>query len=136
MKEFLWHIRVYYEDTDCGGVVYHTQYLNFMERARTEMLRSVGFEQDELVEKENVIFAVRSLSVDYLKPSKFNDLLRISNSIRHLGHASMTFDQSVIRHADDSLLCKAEVRIACLQSDTLLPCPIPENIRREFNHAD
>ncbi len=136
MKEFLWHIRVYYEDTDCGGVVYHTQYLKFMERARTEMLRSAGFEQDELLEKENVIFAVRSLSVDYLKPSRFNDLLRISTSIRHLGRASMTFDQAVMRESDDIILCKAEVRIACLHSVSLLPCPIPENIRREFNHAD
>ena len=136
MKEFLWHIRVYYEDTDCGGVVYHTQYLKFMERARTEMLRSFGFEQDELIEKENIIFAVRSLSVDYLKPSKFNDLLRISSSIRHLGHASLSFDQAVTRESDDTPLCKAEVRVACLNADSLMPCPIPDNLRREFNHAD
>ena len=74
-NEFLWPIRVYYEDTDSGGVVYYANYLKFMERARTEMLRSLGFEQDQLIEDLGIIFVVHSLSVQYKKPAIFNDEL-------------------------------------------------------------
>ena len=136
MKEFLWPVRVYYEDTDRGGVVYHTNYLKFMERTRTEMLRTSGFEQDRLIEKENVIFVVRSLKVDYLKPSRFNDLLQVSAKISHMGHASLTFAQTITRTSDDILLCTADVKIACLSAGNFKPCPVPVNIRREFSYAD
>lgn len=136
MKEFLWPVRVYYEDTDCGGVVYHTNYLKFMERARTELLRSVGFEQDQLIEKEKIIFAVRSLSVDYLKPSRFNDLLQVNTSISRSGHASLTFEQQIVRPSDQTTVCTAQVRVACLHADKLIPNPIPDNIRREITHAN
>jgi len=136
VKEFLWPIRVYYEDTDCGGVVYHTNYLKFMEQARTEMLRSFGFEQDKLIEKEKIIFAVRSLSVDYLKPSRFNDLLQVSTSISRSGPASLTFEQLIARQSDQTVLCKAQVRVACLHAVNLIPNPIPDNIRREISHAN
>ena len=136
MKEFLWPVRVYYEDTDRGGVVYHTNYLKFMERTRTEMLRSFGFEQDQLIEKENVIFVVRSLQVDYLKPARFNDQLQVNALISHMGRASLTFAQSIRRESDDSLLCNAEVRVACLDAGKMTPCSIPETIRREFTYAD
>ncbi len=136
MEEFVWHIRVYYEDTDSGGVVYHANYLKFFERARTEMLRTAGFEQDELIDKENIVFAVRAVNIDFHKPACFNDLLRLKSAICYLGHASLTFDQKIERESDDTLLSKAEVRIACLHADTLLPCPIPDNIRREFTDAD
>ena len=77
MKAFLWQVRVYYEDTDSGGVVYHSNYLKFMERARTEWLRSLGFEQDVLARDEDVIFAVRSINVEFLKPGRFNQLLDV-----------------------------------------------------------
>jgi len=73
--------RVYYEDTDSGGVVYYANYLKFMERARTEWLRSLGFEQDELLKRDNILFAVRSISLDYLKPARFNDRLLVSAGI-------------------------------------------------------
>jgi len=136
VKEFLWPVRVYYEDTDRGGVVYHTNYLKFMERTRTEMLRSFGFEQDQLIEKENVIFVVRSLQVDYLKPARFNDQLQVNALISHMGRASLTFAQSIRRESDDSLLCNAEVRVACLDAGKMTPCSIPETIRREFTYAD
>jgi acyl-CoA thioester hydrolase len=135
VKEFLWPIRVYYEDTDCGGVVYHTNYLKFMEQARTEMLRSVGFEQDQLREKEKIIFAVHSLTVDYLKPSRFNDLLQVGTSISRSGHASLTFEQLIARQSDQTLLCRAQVRVACLHAVNLVPQPIPDNIRREITYA-
>ncbi len=136
MKEFLWPVRVYYEDTDHGGVVYHTNYLKYMERTRTEMLRSFGYEQDQLIEKESVIFVVRSLQVDYLKPARFNDQLQVSALISRIGRASLTFMQAVRRASDDSLLCNAEVRVACLDAEKMTPCPIPANIRREFTYAD
>ncbi len=136
MNEFLWSVRVYYEDTDRGGVVYHTNYLKFMERSRTEMLRSVGFEQDQLIEKENIIFVVRSLQVDYMKPATFNDLLQVSALISHVGHASLTFKQAIKREADDSLICQAQVKVACCHAQEMKPRPIPKTIRREFNYAD
>ena len=78
MKEFLWPVRVYYEDTDSGGVVYYANYLKFMERARTEWLRALGFEQDQLIEEEGVIFAVRRAEVDFIAPGRFNDALQVS----------------------------------------------------------
>jgi len=86
---FLWPIRIYYEDTDSGGVVYYANYLKFMERARTEWLRAEGFEQDELLAKENVIFAVRSVQVDYLLPAKFNEEVVVSTKVLKKGKARL-----------------------------------------------
>jgi len=80
-SSFLWPIRVYYEDTDCGGVVYHSNYLKFMEQARTEWLRNLGLEQDVLIEKYGVIFAVKSLSIDYIKPALFNQKLKVETIV-------------------------------------------------------
>lgn len=136
MNEFLWPVRVYYEDTDSGGVVYHTNYLKFLERTRTELLRSFGFEQDKLKEQVNIIFAVRNINVDYLKPARFNDLLQVGAMIKRLGPASIVFNQTISRESDNSLLCQAEVKIACLTADTLRPYPIPDNIVRKISHAD
>ena len=79
MKEFSWPIRVYYEDTDAGGVVFYANYLRFFERARTELLRSFGFEQDQLIAEENIIFVVRSVTVDYLKPKLRNNSVALTN---------------------------------------------------------
>ena len=92
---FNWPIRVYYEDTDCGGVVYHSNYLKFMEQARTEWLRSKGFEQDILIAEYGVIFAVRSLSIDYVKPALFNQLLTIETTIKKQTKVSLLFNQSI-----------------------------------------
>jgi len=136
VNEFLWPVRVYYEDTDSGGVVYHTNYLKFLERTRTELLRSFGFEQDKLKEQVNIIFAVRNINVDYLKPARFNDLLQVGAMIKRLGPASIVFNQTISRESDNSLLCQAEVKIACLTADTLRPYPIPDNIVRKISHAD
>lgn len=91
---FNWPVRVYYEDTDVGGVVYYTNYLKFYERARTEMLRAMGFEQDELITSQSVIFAVRSVKVDYLKPARFNELLNVSARLSLVKTASLIFEQS------------------------------------------
>jgi acyl-CoA thioester hydrolase len=134
VKEFLYPVRVYYEDTDSGGVVYYANYLKFMERTRTEMLRSFGFEQDELIREEGIIFAVRSISVEYLKPAKFNDLLQVSARLVEHGRASMTFEQHIFRKDNPAEpLCTGIVRIACLDADDLRPKPMPQSILMEIS---
>ena len=133
MPEFIFPIRVYYEDTDSGGVVYYANYLKFMERARTEYLRSLGFEQDELVANEGVLFAVRSLKVDYLKPARFNQLLNVSAQLVEIGKASLLFAQHVELAAGETshLFCTGQVKIACLDTRTFRPVAIPPRILRE-----
>ncbi|MGZ8186503.1 MAG: tol-pal system-associated acyl-CoA thioesterase [Methylobacter sp.] len=126
MKKFFWPIRVYYEDTDAGGVVFYANYLKFFERARTEMLRAIGFEQDELIATEGVIFVVRSVQVDYLSPARFNDLLQASAEVTVAKKASLIFEQLITR--GDDVLCKSVNRIACLDSHTMRPKAIPENL--------
>ena len=128
---FLWPIRIYYEDTDAGGVVYHTNYIKFMERARTEWLRNLGFEQDELLVKEGVIFAVRSVQADFYLPAKFNDELTVSSKVIKKGKASITIEQEVIRknqdeNIKDDLLCKGIVKVATLDGINFKPVVMPE----------
>jgi len=127
-NEFLWPVRVYYEDTDSGGVVYYANYLKFMERARTEMLRSLGFEQDELIKEQNVIFAVHSLSVQYKKPAVFNDELIVKTKISHCGRASFDFSQLVLRASDESLLCEADIKVACINAVKFTATVIPKTM--------
>jgi len=128
MTEFTWPVRVYYEDTDAGGVVYYANYLKFLERARTEYLRSLGFEQDQLKLQNGIIFAVHSLSIQYRKPAVFNDALTVSALVIDRGKATLTFRQMLTRERDKALVCSAEVKIACLQADTFSPARIPANI--------
>ena len=127
-NEFLWPIRVYYEDTDSGGVVYYANYLKFMERARTEMLRSYGFEQDQLIETQGIIFAVHSLSMQYKKPAVFNDELMVKTTISECGRASFDFVQFVLRASDETLLCSAEIKIACINAEKFTPMVMPKEI--------
>jgi len=119
-------IRVYYEDTDSGGVVYHSNYLNFMERARTEWLRALGFEQDELLRAHGVLFAVSAVSVSFHKPARFNELLTVTVALDRRGAASLTLKQEVRRGAE--LLASGEVRIACLDAKRFVPVAIPERV--------
>lgn len=119
-------LRVYYEDTDAGGVVYYANYLKFMERARTEWLRDLGFEQDELSRTDGVIFAVRAAQVEYLKPARFNDALEVTVEITRPGAASLSFKQEVRR--DAVTLCSGEIRIACLDVKTFAPIAIPARV--------
>ncbi len=135
MNEFLWPVRVYYEDTDSGGVVYYANYLKFMERARTEWLRHFGFEQDELIQKEAVIFVVRSVQVHYLLPARFNDELSVSAKLIEQGRASLTIEQGITRVADNSLLCKGSVKIVSLRPDSFKPCAIPKNIKQQLEQG-
>jgi acyl-CoA thioester hydrolase len=126
MKKFIWPVRVYYEDTDAGGVVFYANYLKFFERARTEMLRAMGFEQDELIANEGIIFAVRSVQIDYLSPARFNELLQVSAEVTLAKKASLVFSQLITR--GDDVLCKSIIRIACLDAKTMRPKAIPENL--------
>ena len=131
-SEFIWPVRVYYEDTDSGGVVYYANYLKFMERARTEWLRSLGYEQDILLQQEGIIFAVHSLQVDYHQAACFNDMLSISARLDDPGKASMTFIQKVIRDGDNTLLCSGRVKVACLDASTFRPRAIPGKMLTEI----
>lgn len=124
--DFCLPLRVYYEDTDAGGVVYYANYLKFMERARTEWLRSLGFEQDELMRDPGVVFAVRSCSLEFLKPARFNDRLDVSLRVARSGRASLTLDQQILRGSET--LCEGTVRIACLDAQRFTPAPIPAAI--------
>lgn len=128
VNEFWWPVRVYYEDTDNGGVVYYANYLKYLERARTEWLRALGVEQDALATTHGVIFAVRTVAVDFLRPARFNDTLRISVAIPKHGGASVDFSQTVVRGAAETL-CTAQVRVACLDAKQLRPRPLPKFIR-------
>ncbi len=132
MSEFTWPVRVYYEDTDSGGVVYYANYLKFMERARTELLRKYGFEQDQLIKEEGVIFAVRHINADYLRPARFNDALDVSANITTLGKVSMIFSQEVRLAGTDQLLCRGKVKIACLDATRFRPSPIPAKLKAAF----
>lgn len=130
MTKFEWPIRVYYEDTDSGGVVYHSNYLNFMERARTEWLRSLSFEQDHLNTEHQCIFAVHSMQLIFKRPAKFNDSLIVRSQLQKAVGARMEFEQKIYR--DDELLCEAAVIIACLDSNRFRPKSLPPFILTEI----
>jgi len=138
-REFSWPVRVYYEDTDSGGVVYYANYLKFMERARTELLRSAGYEQDQLQQEQGIIFAVHSASIEYKKPARFNDELSVITTIASLGKVSIHFKQSIYltaSHHDDALkglLASAEIKIACLNAEKFKPQIIPATIFEKIN---
>ena len=127
MDKFGWPVRIYHEDTDSGGVVYYANYLRYMERARTEWLRSHGFEQDALRDDHNLQFVVVHASLDYLQPSKFNDLLTVQVDPIQTGRVSITLAQPVYR-GEQTLLCRGEVRIACVDCSTLRPTAMPVNM--------
>jgi len=126
MKEFSVKVRVYYEDTDVAGVVYYVNYLKFMERARTEWLRHLGFDQVKLSADPGVIFAVRSAYVDYLRPARLDDLLEATLSVTRSGSASITFAQEIRR--DDVVLCRGEVKIASLNAASFSLMAVPDEI--------
>jgi acyl-CoA thioester hydrolase len=125
---FRWPVRVYYEDTDAGGVVYHATYLNFMERARTEWLRALGFEQDRLREEQGVLFVARRAGIEYRSVARFNDRLTVTASLSGRGRASFDFAQEVLRDDDGVVCVRASINIACVDAASLRPVRIPEAI--------
>ena len=123
-QPFLWPVRVYYEDTDAGGVVYYANYLKFIERARTEWLRAEGYEQTDLAQRYGVVFVVRSAAIDYLKPARFNDTLHVTVELIKVGAGHIDLLQRVMR--EDELIAKAAVKVACVGLRTLRPVRIPQ----------
>jgi len=122
-----WTVRVYYEDTDCGGVVYHTAYLCFLERARTEWLRSRGVEQRRLRERLGYVFAVRGLGVEYPAPALLDDELVIASGISRLGRTRAVFDQAIHRVTDaGEACCKAQVEVVCINAASGRPRTLPD----------
>ncbi|MDG1580239.1 MULTISPECIES: tol-pal system-associated acyl-CoA thioesterase [unclassified Pseudomonas] len=133
-KPFVLRSRVYYEDTDAGGIVYYVNYLKFMERARTERLRHLGFAQSQLVD-ENLLFVVHSAEARYHAPAKLDDEIFISAEVMELNRASIRFRQQVRRVMDDALLCEGQFLVACVRADNLKPRAIPEALRAAFAGA-
>ena len=132
METFVWPIRVYYEDTDSGGVVYYANYLKFMERARTEWLRARGFEQDALLRDRRLLFAVRRLDMDYHRPARFNDRLEVVSQVAAAGGASLTFAQTIRRAGSTEVLCGARVKVACIDAESFQACRMPQDLMREI----
>ena len=130
MNKFIWPLRIYYEDTDAGGVVYYANYLKFMERARTEWLRHLNIEQPQLRQQHHLIFVVRHVTIDYLKAAIFDDLLQIITTVTRLGKASLTMTQTIVRQ--DDLLCAATIKIACVNLPDFRPQPFPKDIFEKF----
>lgn len=126
-------VRVYIEDTDAGGVVYYANYLKFMERARTEALRSCGVDLGEWQHQHRRLFVVRSVSVSYRKPARYSDLLTVCANMMTIKAASLLIEQPILR--DNVVLVESTVRLACIDTDTLGPVPIPDQIRAALQHA-
>ena len=126
-RHFDWQVRVYYEDTDSGGVVYHSNYLKYMERARTEWLRHMGFEQTDLKDNLNALFVVHSMQIEFKKPAKFNDLLTVTSELTTIGFGSLVFLQKI--HVNSQPLIQAHVKIACVDASTFRPSKIPHQLK-------
>jgi acyl-CoA thioester hydrolase len=122
-------IRVYYQDTDAGGVVYHARYLNFAERGRTEMLRAAGFDQTRLREEQGVIFAVVSMNIDFRAPARLDDLLDVKSAVVKLGGASMEIQQDICR--EDKLLATLKVTLVCIDK-SFKAVRLPKEVREVF----
>lgn len=129
---YLWKVRVYYEDTDAAGVVFYANYLRYMERARTEWLRSLGFGHKILEREYKILFVVKNLAIDYIKPARLDDMLTVTSQLATLRKASMVFKQK-INNEDGELLINAEIKIACLDSTSLKVSSIPNNLLTEFS---
>lgn len=127
---FTWPVRVYWEDTDAGGVVYYANYLKFLERARTEWLSQLGLEQDELAERAGVLFVVRRVEADYLRPARFNDRLTTHCVLAEVQRASLVMTQRITRTSDELLV--ARVRLACVARRDFRPIRIPDFVMRAF----
>lgn len=122
---FTWPVRVYWEDTDAGGVVYYANYLKFMERARSEWLRALGFDQTRLRDEQGLVFVVRKATIDYLRPARFDELLAVSARLIQWGRASLVMSQTIER---DEVLATAEITLACVSAQNFKPVRIPEEM--------
>ena len=124
-------IRVYFQDTDAGGVVYHASYVNFMERARTEWMRSFGFTNAGLMKELGVVFVVRSLKLDYLKPALLDDLITVSVQLKDIGRSRVSLHQIMTR--GEETLVEAEIHLVSIALDTFKPVSVPIVLREQWN---
>ncbi len=132
MGAFMFPVRVYWEDTDASGVVYHASYLRFMERARSEWLRAIGMDQATLIREERLQFVVVEAQIRYHRPARFDDQLQVSVLVTEKGGASVTMTQEIRRgSADGELLVSATIRAACLDSESLKPRPLPVSLQAQ-----
>ena len=130
---FSFPIRVYWEDTDAGGVVYHANYLCFLERARTEWVRAHGIEQQALREQEDLVMAVREMRIDFIKPARLDDLLQVSVCLTERRPASFLVTQELLRGGE--CLLRAQVRIACLNASQFRPRALPDWLALDTGHG-
>lgn len=133
---FSWRIRVYWEDTDAGGVVYHAGYLRFLERARSEWMRAIGLGQEAVRRSHGVVFVVRGLDIAYDKPARLDDELDADVRVMRLRTASIDIAQAVRRVADDVTLARARVRVACVDDRAFVPRRIPPDIAAMIQQND
>jgi acyl-CoA thioester hydrolase len=125
-------VRIYWEDTDAGGIVYYANYFKFMERARTEWLRSLGFEQEPLRLEQNLLFVVVDVEAHFRKPARYGDMLQVTCEVDEASRASLTFKQDIYRqNVDGELLLEGRVRIACLDAVRYRPRPLPQGLLQE-----
>ena len=123
-------VRVYYQDTDAGGVVYHSTYLNFMERARYEWLRELGFNVNSLIEVHKMLFMVRSLEIEYFKPAVLDDLLNVTVAVAEIGRSRITLSQEIL--CSHVKLVSATIHVVCVGTETLKPVSIPVPLREKI----
>jgi acyl-CoA thioester hydrolase len=134
---FIWPVRVYWEDTDAGGIVYYANYMKFMERARTEWLRALGIDQVRLMEEHGLMFVVVDVEAHYRKPARYGDQLQVTCKVRETTRASITLDQEVYRgDAGGELLLDGRVRAACLDAQTYRPRPLPPELWTQIKAGD
>ncbi|MGC7560327.1 tol-pal system-associated acyl-CoA thioesterase [Pasteurella sp. PK-2025] len=124
---FRFPIRVYYEDTDAGGVVYHARYLHFFERARTEYLRALNFSQQTLLNERQLAFVVKTMNIDYCFPAKLDDLLEVETKVNAVKGATLLFSQLLKK--ETLILCEATVKVACVDLGKMKPVAIPNEIK-------
>jgi len=130
-EAFTWPIRVYYQHTDAGGVVFHANYFSFMECARSELLQSLGFDLGELARRDHVLFVVHSAQIAYHKPALLNDALTVTAEVKWVGRARLVFDQAVMR--GEEVLASAELSLACVGAKSYRPVAVPEAIRKKLD---
>jgi acyl-CoA thioester hydrolase len=126
-------VRVYFENTDAGGVVYHGEYLKFLERARTEWLRHLGFDHQTLGRVHKIVFVVSSMTVEFAKPARLDDAIAVSVQVESLGKVRCVFHQEIRR--EDEVLVRAKVTVACVTAEGFKPVEIPEALKRKMEAA-
>jgi acyl-CoA thioester hydrolase len=144
VTRFSWPVRVYWEDTDAGGIVYYANYMKFMERARTEWLRALGVDQVRLKEDHGLMFVVVDIEAHYRRPARYGDQLQVTCKVRETSRASLTLDQEVYRAAQGcagaadarELLLDGRVRAACLDAQSYRPRPLPQELWKQINAGD